>query len=161
MSNHSTVRPFVHDSELNPVDASGHPVSQSSEGVDKEFHAEDPAEEEDLDEHAEPKARVRSSPMAPTKEMRENHEAMGHAVFRAWCGPCVKGRGRDHGHFRKDRDDSDTPVISWDYGFLSAKGHETKAELEEIAQSGQSPVLCNLDKCSGSPFWYLVPRKGV
>ena len=116
------VSPPVHDSELTPVETSVHPSSQSSDGVDKDLRAEDPDDGEDLDEHAEPRARVRSSPMAPTKEMRDNHEAMGHACFRTWCGPCVKGRGRDHGHFRKDRDDSDTPVISWDYGFFECKG---------------------------------------
>ena len=106
------VSPLMQDSELNPVDVPVQPSSTDPDSVNENLHAEDPAGGEDLDEHAEPRARVRSSPMEPTKEMRDNHEAMGHAVYRAWCGPCVKGRGRDHGHFRKDRDDGETPAIS-------------------------------------------------
>ena len=152
VNHNNPVRPHMHASELAPVETSQVPSSQVADDVNEGLDADNPTGGDDADEHAEPKAKVRSSPMAPTKEMRDTHEAMGHAVYRAWCGPCVKGRGRDHGHFRKDRDDEQTPVISWDYGFLSAKGHETKEELEEIARSGQSPVLCNRDRCSESPF---------
>ena len=48
-----------------------------------------------------------------------------------------------------------------DYDFLSSSGTEPPEELEALAASGQSPVLCFRDRCSESPFWYLVPRKGT
>ena len=109
------------------------------------------------EEHAEPTRPVRASPIAPSKAVRDSHEAMGCAVYRSWCSACVRGRGRSGPHYRKEREDGETPVVSWDYGFLSTKGHETKEELEDIARSGQSPVLCFRDRCSGSLFGYLVP----
>ena len=108
-----------------------------------------PAADETTEEHAEPNQSVKKSPMAPSKAMREDHEAMGHAVFRNWCGACVKGRGRNDSHCRKERGEGETPVLSWDYGFLSAKGTETKqANRTKIRKKLLFPVYhhCTLEK---------------
>ena len=137
----------MHDSQTEPSPD----VSMPAE-ADVPPAAEQATEDGPDEEHVEPNQSVKKSPMAPSKAMRDVHEAMGHAVFRNWCGACIKGRGRNDSHCRKERGEGETPVLSWDYGFLSAKGTETKAELEELARSGQSPVLCSRDRCSGSCF---------
>ena len=42
---------------------------------------------------------VLKSPAEPSVQEREEHRLGGHAVFRAWCRHCVRGRGRTWGHF--------------------------------------------------------------
>ena len=61
-------------------------------------------------------------------------------------------RMRDHHH-------DSVAVLSWDYAFLSSKGHKGD-EDRDAERSGQNPVLCIRDRKSGACFWYLVPFKG-
>ena len=121
---------------------------------------DDPAGLEDTHEEF-PKA-VKRSPVTPSHAERDSHEARGHATFRNWCDSCVKGRGRDGKHCGKVREDGEVPVLSWDYGFLGAKGHESKHELDEMAtRLGWSPVLCCRDRASHGCYWYLLPTRGT
>ena len=51
----------------------------------------------------------------PTRQEREAHEET-HCTYRSWCKYCVKGRGREDGHFRKTQDDQqpEVPTIAMD-----------------------------------------------
>ena len=65
-------------------------------------------------------------------------------------------------HKTRARKEGEVPVLSWDYGFLGGKGHESRQELEEMAvRLGWSPVLCLRERTSGGCYWYLVPRRGT
>ena len=50
-----------------------------------------------------------------------------HFPFRAWCRHCLEGRGREFGHdrHRGDKDERLTPVIAFDYCFVSDVGEVT------------------------------------
>ena len=58
--------------------------------------------------------RVRMNTKNPTRRVKQEHEASGHAVYRSWCAACVEGRGVG-GQYRiltvgrrgKRKDDSD------------------------------------------------------
>ena len=102
----------------------------------------------DVEENFGDTARIsRRTPMAPTANERDSHEACGHAIFRSWCGPCIMGRGRSVGHYGRARDEGEVPVISWDYGFLGSRNPEGGASPDEDS-SAWSPVLCGRDRSS-------------
>ena len=81
---------------------------------------------------------VRKGPPEPTDQERDQHESTGHAIFRSWCGPCVQGRGRAHGHFSQDHRSDATAVVSWDYGFLGSKDGSTKQEQERFDRDAEA-----------------------
>ena len=62
-----------------------------------------------------------TSPSDSTPSEVEEHRLMGHVVYRSWCPSCVRGRGRDDRHGEVRRDDSEIPIISFDYCFLSSR----------------------------------------
>ena len=101
---------------------------------------------------------VKRSPFMPSAEVRDTHAAQGHAVYRNWCADCVQGRGRNGMHQSRDHTVDDTPVISWDYVFLSSQSPDQDVEAEA---SGQSPVICMRDRASQACGWTLVPKKGT
>eukprot|EP00959_Pyramimonas_sp_CCMP1952_P435180 9112480-Pyramimonas_sp.AAC.1 len=58
---------------------------------------------------------------------REVHEAAGHVQFRAWCGDCVGGRGRNADHKRLEAEREHlVNTISIDYTFFG--GDDERAE---------------------------------
>ena len=128
------------------------PLCPFSDGSPDQPDGEEDTEEEGEEDFAKKAVPV---PVGPTPEQRDQHRTAGHAVFRAWCGPCQKGRGRSVGHQRKERGPDETPVLSWDYGFLGQKEGQSESDA-----SGQSPVLCMRDRSSHCVAWYLLPRKG-
>ena len=86
-----------------------------------------------------------------------------HYPFRAWCRHCLEGRGREFGHeaHRGEKDARATPVISFDYAFLSDCGEVTSQESFEAAGEGAIKVLIIRDSRSKSVFAHVVPSKGV
>ena len=56
----------------------------------------------------------------PTQSEYLDH-CVTHFPYRAWCRHCVEGRGREFGHeqHRGIKDDRASPVISFDYCFIS------------------------------------------
>ena len=61
------------------------------------------------------------------------------------------GRGRANPHQHREHDPDETAVLSWDYGFLSTKGHDEDPN-DSVDTSGQSPVLAMRDRKSESCF---------
>jgi len=82
------------------------------------------------------------------------HRLSGHAQYQDWCELCVANRGRERGHYRVEDKDSDVPVITCDYNFLTFNKSK-----ETIAQKTPT-VLCASDKRSGMCFAVQVLEKG-
>ena len=86
-----------------------------------------------------------------------------HYPFRAWCKHCLEGRGRELGHeaLRGDKDPRASPVVAFDYCFLSDRGEVISHEGFEAAGEGAVKVLVVRDSRSKSVFAHVVPSKGV
>ena len=52
------------------------------------------------------------APHEPTAEEIEEHNASGHAHYRAWCPHCVAGKGKadSHRQLEAERDHARTPT---------------------------------------------------
>ena len=103
--------------------------------------------------------RPRKAPPCPSAETIAAHRLAGHAVYRSWCRECVQGRGKNSPHYSKAPGGEKTvPVISFDYGYLGAKGKEDNSRCET---EGQSPILAYWDSQTRALFAHMVPHKGV
>ena len=125
-------------------------------------HREDPIDDpgEELVEGRAP--RQQGSPGDPSTAEVEEHRLMGHAVYRSWCPSCVRGRGRDDRHGATRRDDSEVPIISFDYCFLSSRAcARDHPEGDATDESHQSPVLVMWDSRSKGLFAHMVAAEGV
>ena len=87
------------------------------------------------------------SPSSPTVEEIEEHEMMGHAVHRSWCGHCIASRGLVEQHRQVKEEDKGIPTLSLDYYFF---GEEDKG----------LPHLQVKDEWSGMLWSSPVPAKG-
>ena len=98
--------------------------------------------------------RARPSPVGPSKEERELHEASGHALYRSWCRACVAGRGRSDPHTTVDKDTRATPIVAFDYAYL-----EKRADVPQ----GETPSPILISRCSKT--WRasadVLPCKGT
>ena len=142
------------DKDTNPVDSSV-PEGAEHDGDAHEVGGEDAeGAAEEFDRRAKP------APYSPSAADKDHHETTGHAIFRNWCDSCIQGRGRDAPHSCDDHTEDETPVLSWDYGFLRDASEDLEP-MNEQDQNSHSPVLVLRDRKSQSCFWYLVPRKGT
>ena len=67
---------------------------------------------------------------------------MGHVVYRNWCPDCVRGWGRDDRHGATKRAESEIPIISFDYCFLSSRAcTQDRAESD----NPENPILVMWD----------------
>ena len=75
----------------------------------------------------------------------------------------MEGRGREFGHeaHRGEKDSRATPVISFDYAFVSDRGDVVNQEGFDAAGEGAAKVLVIRDSKSKSVFAHVVPSKGV
>ena len=98
----------------------------------------------------------------PTRSEYLDH-CVTHYPFRAWCKHCLEGRGREFGHeqHRGTKDDRSTPVVSFDYCFISDAGEITTEAEFETAGEGAAKLLVARDSKSKSVFAHVVPVKGV
>ena len=62
--------------------------------------------------------KVKPAPEEPTQAEREQHELMGHVVYRSWCRHCVNAAGYGHKHVKSSEEETALPMICCDYGFL-------------------------------------------
>ena len=59
-----------------------------------------------------------ASPRLPTEREVQEHYASGHMPFRNWCHHCVRGRGRERDHRRRqDEHEQGIPEYHLDYCF--------------------------------------------
>ena len=72
--------------------------------------------DEEASEGRKPKAL--RSPLAPTLEEIEEHEMVGHAIHRSWCGHCMRSRGLMEQHQRAVPEDQGLPTLSINYFYF-------------------------------------------
>ena len=111
--------------------------------------AEDQAADVEGDETRRP--RICKRPLAPTKEMVEEHNRT-HAEYRDWCPDCRAGKSTGLHHRRGDPTEDKVGVtISIDYAFRQGD------EREE----GLIPILVAYDNVKGSIWALEVEEKGI
>ena len=88
----------------------------------------------------------------PTRSEYLDH-CVSHYPFRAWCRHCLQGRGL--------KDERCTPIVSFDYCFVSDIGDVTDEKGYEAAGDSAAKILVARDSKSKSVFAHVVPRKGV
>ena len=99
---------------------------------------------------------VRRPPMMPSRQEVLEHYVT-HIPFRSWCAHCVAGKCKSKPHFQKrEEEESDVPLIAFDYAFMSETytedGAEEKADLK---------ILVGRDRKSKVPIAISVPSKGI
>ena len=62
------------------------------------------------------KPKKMNDPKQPSDEERREHE-MTHLPYRNWCKQCVKGRGKEAAHTRKD-EHGELHEVHFDYAFM-------------------------------------------
>ena len=84
-----------------------------------------------------------------------------HLPFRSWCSHCVAGKCKNKPHMvaGKTDEESDVPIIAFDYAFMSDK--ETEKEDEADEDISDLTILVGRDKKSKTPCAISVPCKGV
>ena len=98
----------------------------------------------------------------PTRSEYLDH-CITHYPFRVWCRHCLEGRGREFGHMQSkgDKDETRTPVIAFDYCFISDGGDIVTEDEFQAAGDGAAKVLVARDSKSRAVFAHVVPSKGV
>ena len=134
------------------------PVGETSDNLDADDVLCSPCEEE---EQAVVPATLPAM-YQPTHSEYLDH-CVTHYPFRAWCKHCLEGRGREFGHDarRGNKDVRATPVVSFDYAFLSDCGDVESLDDFVAAGDAACKVLVVRDSKSKSVFAHVVPSKGV
>lgn len=123
----------------------------SGDGEDEaEWSAAIRTAEDDLGEESR-KSRIMRRPMAPTKEMVEEHNRT-HAEYRDWCPHCRAGKSTNLHHRQGDPEDEKLgTTISVDYA-LSLK----EEQVEDLI-----PILVAYDNVNKSVWTLEVEEKGI
>ena len=99
----------------------------------------------------------------PSRQDIDEHDAGGHSTYRAWCEPCVEGRGTGTPHRRGKGQESKIPILAFDYLFVTPEGNI--ASIDELDLSAieacDMKTLVAIDTSSGSIFAHFVHKKGV
>ena len=107
--------------------------------------------EGELDQDEARRPRIIRRPMAPTKEMVEEHNRT-HAEYRDWCPHCRAGKSTGLHHRQGDPNEEKLGVtISVDYAF----------RLKEEQEDDLIPVLVAYDNAKKSVWTLEVEEKGI
>ena len=91
-----------------------------------------------------------STPRTPTAAEIDEHEVLGHSVYRSWCPICVRSRGIDNAHHPAPKDrEAAVPTISVDYCYAGQRDEEGM------------PMLVAKDSSTKMLWGTSVPEKGV
>ena len=105
--------------DLHPLDICAGEIAQEEEhGAEAAQASSAQAQEEVVGEESAPIVKVKS-PMMPTKAEIEEHESLGHVVYRNWCPVCIAARGI--GQYHKplpDEPENAVPTIVSDYCYM-------------------------------------------
>ena len=99
--------------------------------------------------------RILPDPGQPTQREYDEH-CIDHADYRSWCKHCVRGRGMNSQHRKKeakkeDEKKSEVPRVSMDYFFMSKTDEEAKA----------NPIIGMVDEQTGEKYSRAAGKKGV
>ena len=127
-------------------------AGSSDDGLSHEMATEsiDDGRIEEGEEARKPKALP--APIYVSKVEREEHE-LTHTPYRSWCHHCVRCRGRNAQHRKKEDDDKQgqVPRIAFDYFFMS---HQDES-------SNENPMLVMVDESTGDKYARVVGQKGL
>ena len=127
-------------------------AGSSADGLSHEMATEsmDDGRVEEGEEARTPKALP--APVYVSKVEREEHE-LTHTPYRSWCHHCVRCRGRNAQHRKKEEDDKkgQVPRIAFDYFFMSH--HDESAN--------ENPMLVMVDESTGDKYAHTVGQKGL
>ena len=98
----------------------------------------------------------------PTRSEFMDH-CISHFPFRVWCRHCVEGRGREFGHsnLQGEKDERSTPVVSFDYAFISDAGDVTTDEEFIAAAEGAAKLLIVRDSKSKAVFAHVCQPRAL
>eukprot|EP00971_Amphidinium_carterae_P067043 1327365-Amphidinium_carterae.1 len=83
---------------------------------------------------------MRPAPRGPSKREREVHEANGHVPYRAWCEPCIRGKGHRDAHRRSGLTGPETvSTLGIDYAYFESRESASEAE------GSPAPILAGRD----------------
>jgi hypothetical protein len=111
-------------------------------------------DEDDVGEEGRSPIMVKA-PMRVSREEIELHEAT-HTPYRPWCKYCVKARGRNDPHRKRQEEQMDdeipkVPRISMDYFFMS----------EADQKASKNPIMVMIDEETGEKYARAVGQKGM
>eukprot|EP00973_Karenia_brevis_P049965 6936775-Karenia_brevis.AAC.1 len=86
--------------------------------------------------------------MLPTEQEVQEHDEMGHAVYRSWCSVCVRARSKEWDCRRDDGGERKLPEYVWDYCF----------PRDEMGYKWT--VLAGKERNTGTIMATTVPHKG-
>ena len=114
------------------------------------------------DEECQPQ-RVLKDPGMPSQKDIDEHEAGGHATYRALCEACVEGRRVGEPHLRGKKQESKIPILAFDYLFATSGGDiKTREDITPPEAEGcKLKILVATDTTSASIFSHVVEKKGV
>ena len=121
-------------------------VEEDEEGLSQEGERQEEGEE-----GREPKG-IRA-PQRVSQQEREEHERT-HTPFRAWCRHCVRGRGKNTAHKKRDSaevQEAAVPRVSMDYFFMS----------EDDRKASENPIFTMVDEETGEKYARAVGQKGL
>ena len=115
----------------------------------EEHQGEEKGEDEEESESRE--VIFRKPPKGPTAGEVSEHRKT-HLPFRPWCPVCVRGRGKNWGHFKAkaEKEEERCPAVCFDYCFL--RDHSGGPTI---------PVLVGKDRQMGTLLAHAVPEKGA
>ena len=117
------------------------------EGDGEEVVDNDNFDEAASDDEESRKVKKMMDPLLPSESEVREHQ-LTHLPFRNWCHHCVRGRGKETNHTKKDRDVRGLDEFHVDYCF---PGDEFGHRLS---------VLVAVEKYSGMKASVVVPSKG-
>ena len=100
------------------------------------------------------------TPYQPTLSQFLDH-CVTHYPYQSWCPYCVEGKGREFGHRATEKESCATPIVSFDYAFLSDNEDIETQQAYEEAGDGAVKLLVVRDNKSKAIFGHVVPQKGV
>lgn len=84
-------------------------------------------------------------PGQPTQKDIDEHEASGHAVYRAWCPQCIEGWGLGQRHMRQDHEEETVSVVSHDFFYMSPEEDDNRPFLAMIDRKTKMVFATALD----------------
>jgi len=98
-----------------------------------------------------PPPRMVRRPYGPTAAEREEHECLGHVVYREWCRHCVAARGIGQKHRTIEHTEGE-PEVTLDYGFLGEDDGKCMPMLVILDRQTKSVAATFVDAKGCTPY---------
>ena len=106
-----------------------------------------------------------TTPIMPSSDEVDEHNTLGHVIYRSWCPHCVADRAYGQRHTKVEEEDpaGAKPTVLSDYGYMNGAGVGQESEISEAtgaADDDNLPILVLKDKQSKAFAASYVPAKG-